>query len=148
MSILDSYLQHLRDALGLKSNPQIDNEEANRSSYLRGGPSAYPGGDVQLPTVNMQQTPVMGPPREEVTDNRFPQEALLHTLGRAEFGAAPEGAAPRFEAGATPADDSYFNREGFMMTPQQTSDYIDFISPHQFDDEETSPAIAAMRRGR
>lgn len=105
----------------------------------QGGPSAFPGGDVQLPAVNMQRDLPVGPPREDVIADRFPQEALLQTLGRAEFGANPEGAEPRFEAGGSYNDDVYFSGKGQMMTPQQTTDYIDFISPRQQSDEDDDP---------
>lgn len=152
MSHLDDALQFFRDKLGIKSNSQLDDEERNRSAYLHGGPSAYPGGDVQLPTINMaRDSGPMGPPREDVIADRFPQEAMLNTLQRAESDNRVfdnPGMPSRFEAGPHPDEDVYFDRQGTMMTPQQTQDYIDFISPHQFDDEADLPpvALAAMRR--
>lgn len=151
MSHIDDALQYFRDKLGIKSNSQIDAEERNRSSYLNGGPSAFPGGDVQLPAVNMQRDLPMGPPREDVIADRFPQEAVLNTLARAQSDNRvfdTPGAPPRFEAGPTPDQDVYFDRRGLMMTPQQTLDYIDFISPPQIDDMDLPPAVAAMRRRR
>lgn len=155
MGYIDDTLHHFINALGIKSNSQLDDEERNKSSYLRGGPSAFPGGDVQLPAINMVPNAPMGPPTADVIADRFPQEALLNTLARAETDNRvwdkPPQLMPSFEAGKTRDEDLYFSgQSGHGMTPQEVTEYIDFISPHQFDDmaDMPAPAIAAMRRRR
>lgn len=165
MSTLDDYLQHLRDALGLKSNKQLDKEEA-ASSYLSNadqGIHETPNYDplkhgLGAPPVAQPQ---MGPPTHMLGpwEGADEKDALMSMVAGAE---GPGTMAQSFPFGMVGT------KKSGPLTDQEALDYVDFLRDdggpdysvtvgepriHNYsvdvgEPEIHNPALAAMKRRR
>ena len=157
MSTLDDYLQHLRDAIGIKSNKQLDAEE-KPSAYL----SNAAQGIVETPNYDPlkhglagpQAPAAMPPPAMLAGDlgDAYGREPLMQRLADAERGAGVQ------DGGVSGGKFGMLQTQQHPqpMTEQETLDYIDFLSDGAGPGYEVTvgepeihnPAMAAMRRRR
>lgn len=172
MSIVDEYLQKLRDKLGLQSMAQIDATEQGDRNSGPSRPSAYlqQGKDVYLDPVQMEKlpeapgasqllTPSIAIPLHEQASGPVspdwykqtppnPLQAYHEALMQAPQ-AAPHASV---EIGEPQVDPQYAVEVGLPrrspMTYQEAQDYMDFMGPQSPDngDDYGNPAISAMRR--
>jgi hypothetical protein len=166
MGYIDDTLHHLLNSLGIKSNSQLDEQDQqDRSAYLKKLPTRMTSKDVYLPAIQMQpeaddprvkdwykatqpipmagDTPQAEPSPLDLGDP-YGREPLMQKLIDAEGAAGVEYPSAHGEKFGMMSTGHHTQ----PMSPQDAQDYIDFISPHESDDMADMPpaAIAAMRR--